>query len=85
MSTDGQISVFIQKILIVNSGRRHTICITDKKEIIGFGLNSNGQLGDLDDQNIRLPVNICISCANHLSPRFGFLDRKVIFFLAILR
>ena len=52
----------------VACGRRHTICLTDKQEIIGFGLNSGGQLGLLDDQNIRLPVNIGVACAAHLAP-----------------
>jgi len=42
-------------------GRRHTISLTDKRKLLGFGLNSNNQLGTHNDTSARLPITIPIS------------------------
>jgi hypothetical protein len=57
-----------KKVCQIACGRMHTICITDRNELIGFGLNSGGQLGVTDDQNIRLPTVINICCPDNQCP-----------------
>ena len=39
-------------------GRRHTLVLTSKRSVFGFGLNSNNQLGGLEDNSVRLPKQI---------------------------
>ena len=39
-------------------GRRHTLVLTSKRNVFGFGLNSNNQLGALEDNSVRLPKQI---------------------------
>jgi alpha-tubulin suppressor-like RCC1 family protein len=35
------------KVIEISSGLYHSLALTDKGEVIGWGLNSFGQIGDL--------------------------------------
>ena len=52
------------------AGRRHTLVLTKNRKILGFGLNSGGQLVSLD-QNVRLPAVIAVqiegAAVNHIA------------------
>ena len=51
-------------------GRRHTLVLTSKRSVFGFGLNSNNQLGSCEDNSVRLPKQINFSSVSEIgSPK----------------
>ena len=51
-------------------GRRHTLVLTSKRNVFGFGLNSNNQLGSCEDNSVRLPKQINFSSVSDIgSPK----------------
>ena len=59
-----ELKKFNEKIIQINCGFKHTICLSDKGKIYSWGNNSYGQLGREDNSNI-LPLPIIIEDFNN--------------------
>ena len=59
-----ELKKFNEKIIQINCGYKHTVCLSDKGKIYSWGNNSHGQLGREDNSNY-LPLPVIVTDFNN--------------------
>ena len=58
-------------IIDIATGRNHTLILTNRNGLYGWGQNYNGQIVDLPDFTVREPLHICVKGRGEMVPLVG--------------